>query len=88
MEKEIFSALADIYNNKDNKDRYGQTVVFNFREGVLKSKLSEDAFNFLSEGNSVYGKFSTYGGILGVYKALTLSTQFYKQISVLEDTSL
>ena len=86
QENEIFEAINKIYSDKGNKDRYGQTPTFEYREARLKEMLSQDSFDYLKSGNSVYGTFSTYGGKIGIYSALTLKIDFYNRKRNLQTT--
>ena len=82
-EQEIFKVLYDTYSSPKNKDAFGQTHISNYSEVIMKKLLTEDAFNFLVKGESVYGKFSTYGNRISTYKAVSLSSKFYeKAISI------
>jgi len=78
-EDEIFAAILKIYSDPSNKDRYGQVGISNYTESKLKKELSENSFNYLTDGKSKYGKLSTYGGRFGTYKALNPTSEFYQK---------
>jgi len=86
QENEIFEAINKIYSDKDSKDRYGQTPIFEYREARLKEMLSQDSFDYLKSGKSVYATFSTYGGKVGVYSALNIKIEFYNRKRTLQTT--
>jgi hypothetical protein len=79
IEKEILAALLSIALGKENLDQYGRVGIFDYRESVLREKLSPEAFTHLKEGRSVYGKLWPYGGSVGEYYAVTLSDKFYTE---------
>lgn len=78
-EQEIYDAIFQIYSNPSNKDRYGQVGINNYTASNLKNRMSADAFDYLEKGHSKYGKLQTYGGSLGIYKAVNPTSAFYKQ---------
>jgi hypothetical protein len=86
QENEIFDAINKIYSDKDSKDRYGQTPIFEYREARLRKMLPQDSFDYLKSGKSVYGTFSTYGGSFGTYSALTITKEFYNRKRTLQTT--
>lgn len=79
IEDEIFEAINKIYSDPNNKDRYGQVSISEYTEYKLKKMLSDSAFDYLKSGKSAYGKFSTYGGRLGTYSALSPTSEFYQR---------
>lgn len=80
-DQEIFKLFQSIYNDPTNKDRYGQTGIFNFREAVLKAGLSKAAYDHLNSGKSKYGKFSTYSNPNFLYRAVNPTCQFHEDLS-------
>lgn len=84
-EDEIFEAINKIYSDPNNKDRYGQVAISEYTEYKLKKMLSDSAFDYLKSGKSAYGKFSTYGGRLGTYSALSPTSEFYQRKRIKAD---
>lgn len=80
LEEEIFEALKSIYNNPTNKDQYGQLQKPALGRGTVKSMLSEQAFEYLDTGKSLYGKMSWYNAKFGVYQAVDFKDAFYNRI--------
>ncbi len=79
LEEEIYKALYGIYTNPDNEDKYGQTHVSNYSIGVMRKSLTQQSFNYLLDGKSMWGKFCTYGNGYNVYPAINLSNNFYRR---------
>ncbi len=77
IRSEIYRLIDSIKSDSSNKDQYGQVGIFNFRESVFKSRLSQEAFEQIEQNKCLYGSFSTYGGRSGTYRALTISSAFY-----------
>lgn len=76
LEEEIFEALKSIYNDPTNRDQYGQLQKPTLGKGIVKSMLSEQAFDYLDTGKSFYGKMSWYGGKFGNYQAVDFKEAF------------
>jgi hypothetical protein len=79
FDDEIYKAIYEIYSDKNNQDRYGQVGIVNYTESNLKKRMSQDAFNYLVEGKSKYGRLQTYGGRYGTYKSLNPTEDFYQK---------
>lgn len=73
LEDEIFKILKEIKDNPNKKNSNGQTPNAYFSRNYLQSALSKEAFNFLNEDKSKYGKL-TYGD--PKYSFLDLTTTF------------
>jgi hypothetical protein len=80
LENEILDVLKSIRNDKNNQDKYGQVGISHYSESILKTKLSPEAFEYLSKGKSAYGVLQTYGGRFGTYKALWQSNKFFQDV--------
>ncbi len=81
LDNEIFYCLLKIYKSHDNNGK----DLFNFNKIKLNKLLSKQAFDRLSNGNSLLGKIQLYGGSLGQYYALNISNgDFYKRLKQLQ----
>lgn len=80
LEEEIFQALKSIYTNKDNEDQYGQVHVRYYAMWIMKRILSPKAIWWLQYGKCKYGTFTLYGGSLGEYHAVTVTSEFYQAV--------
>lgn len=76
---DLLNNLKSIYNNA-SRDQYGQVQAFELRLSVLKANLTDDQMKELESKTCIYGQIITYGGSLGTFKALRLSSQFYNEL--------
>ena len=79
MDKLIFDAINSIYKDPSNKDEYGQVGIFQYSKSKLESMLPTEAIKHIESGKCPYGRFSTYGGSYGTYKAINPTSEFYQK---------